>query len=149
MQRRVSAAYHCAPDQFITRCAPDHSAYAAAVELPTSVAGQQVTLTPSPKLCFRPHPVHDGGEYDSMADLVERLAGEGYGGGIRLLKVAHLLLPRWLKGTPGAAEEWRPGAHRARGLGRAPAERQGSGADAGAPAGDLQALLGVLRAAWG
>ncbi len=107
-----------------------------------------MTLTPSAKLCFRPHPVHDGGEYDSMADLVERLAGEGYGGGIRLLKVAHLLLPRWLKGTPGA-EECRPGAHRARGLGRAPAERQGSGADAGAPAGDMQALLGVLRAARG
>lgn len=51
----------------------------------------QVTLTPSEKLCFSPHPVHDGGEYESLEDLLGRLVGEGYGGGIRLLKVR---LPR-------------------------------------------------------
>ncbi len=48
---------------------------------------QQVTLTPSPVLAFQPHPEHDGGSYRSLGDLQQRLGGEGYSGGIRLLKV--------------------------------------------------------------
>ena len=47
----------------------------------------QVTLTQSEKLAFVPHPLHDGGAYSSLEDLQRRLPGEGYSGGIRLLKV--------------------------------------------------------------
>ncbi|KAK9828127.1 hypothetical protein WJX81_008100 [Elliptochloris bilobata] len=90
--------------EFKARPMPDYSApvrplkrSAAQITLPESPAFHtrsrarrnfyvEVTLTPSHKLCFKPHPLFDGGEYDSLADLVRCLAGEGYGGGIRLLK---------------------------------------------------------------
>ena len=69
-------------------------AFNAALHLHSVLAALQVTLKPSAKLCFSPHPLHDGGEYDSLAELAPRLAGEGYGGGIRLLKVLFCLQSR-------------------------------------------------------
>eukprot|EP00850_Spirogloea_muscicola_P011481 SM000071S21105 [mRNA] locus=s71:431511:433500:+ [translate_table: standard] len=44
-----------------------------------------VTLAPSERLCFLPHPVHDPLAFDSLEALVARTQGEGYYGGIRLL----------------------------------------------------------------
>ena len=53
---------------------------------------RQVTLTPSAALSFQPHPQHDGGTYSSLQDMQQRLQGEGYSGGIRLLKVGEEVL---------------------------------------------------------
>ena len=47
----------------------------------------QVILTPTSHVAFVPHPLHDGGCYTNLEDLRTRLSGEGYSGGIRLLKV--------------------------------------------------------------
>ena len=46
----------------------------------------QVTLKPCDTIRFAPHSRHDGGEYDSWDGFRSRLDGEGYGGGVRLLK---------------------------------------------------------------
>ena len=45
-----------------------------------------MTLKPSEFIRFAPHSLHDGGEYASWGTFMARLDGEGYGGGIRLLK---------------------------------------------------------------
>lgn len=47
----------------------------------------QVTLFPSPTISLTPHPQLDGGIYSSFENLSRRIAGEGYSGGMRLLKV--------------------------------------------------------------
>ncbi|KAG0556197.1 hypothetical protein KC19_11G034000 [Ceratodon purpureus] len=44
-----------------------------------------VTLEPSDVLAFRPHPVHDPAHFASLQHMVERVEGEGYYGGVRLL----------------------------------------------------------------
>ncbi|KAL2643109.1 hypothetical protein R1flu_010696 [Riccia fluitans] len=44
-----------------------------------------VSLEPSSTIRFLPHPVHDPGEFGSLQDMAERLRGEGYYGGLRLL----------------------------------------------------------------
>ena len=46
----------------------------------------QVTLKPSDSIQFVPHLLHDGGAYSSWDTLVSRVDGEGYSGGVRLLK---------------------------------------------------------------
>lgn len=46
----------------------------------------QVTLKPCDTIRFAPHPSHDGGQYTSWDGFISRLDGEGYGGGVRLLK---------------------------------------------------------------
>lgn len=46
----------------------------------------QVTLKPSDSISFVPHPVHDGGTYSSRDLFMSRVNGEGYSGGVRLLK---------------------------------------------------------------
>ena len=46
----------------------------------------QVTLKPCDTIRFAPHSLHDGGQYNSWDGFVNRLDGEGYGGGVRLLK---------------------------------------------------------------
>ena len=45
-----------------------------------------MTLKQSEFIRLAPHRLHDGGEYDSWDTFIVRLDGEGYGGGIRLLK---------------------------------------------------------------
>ena len=46
----------------------------------------QVTLKPSDSICFVAHILHDGGTYSSWDRFISRVDGEGYSGGIRLLK---------------------------------------------------------------
>jgi len=46
----------------------------------------QVTLSACKTIRFAPHPLHDGGQYDSWDGFRTSLDGEGYGGGVRLLK---------------------------------------------------------------
>ena len=46
----------------------------------------QVTLKPSDSIRFVPHLLHDGGTYSSWDLFVSRVNGEGYGGGVKLLK---------------------------------------------------------------
>ena len=43
-------------------------------------------------MAFVPHSLHDGGFYDSLEAFRTRLGGEGYCGGVRLLKVSAPLL---------------------------------------------------------
>ena len=50
------------------------------------IVDMQVTVKPCDTIRFVPHPFHDGGKYDSWDDFRTRLDGEGYGGGVRLLK---------------------------------------------------------------
>lgn len=47
----------------------------------------QVSLEQHEEVAFEPNPWHDGGAFSTLEDLERRLPGEGYGGGIRLLKV--------------------------------------------------------------
>ena len=46
----------------------------------------QVTLKPSDSIRFVPHLLHDGGTYSSWDHFISRVNGEGYSGGIKLLK---------------------------------------------------------------
>ncbi len=50
------------------------------------IPDMQVTLKACHAIRFAPHPLHDGGEYESWDGFKSRLDGEGYGGGVRLLK---------------------------------------------------------------
>lgn len=45
----------------------------------------EVTLTPSPSLIIKPHPIHDPQCFSSLAQLVKRVEDEGYYGGVRLI----------------------------------------------------------------
>ncbi len=47
----------------------------------------QVTLDPASSITFMPHEQHDALVYDSLPALVERIEGQGYYGGVRLLMV--------------------------------------------------------------
>ncbi|CAM6084090.1 unnamed protein product [Calypogeia fissa] len=47
-----------------------------------------VWLEPSPTLLFKPHPKHDPMEFASVEHLRNRIKGEGYYGGLRLLAAA-------------------------------------------------------------
>ncbi|CAL5220579.1 g2617 [Coccomyxa viridis] len=65
---------------------PSDSYYGKTISLSLANFFAEVTLKACHAIRFAPHPLHDGGEYESWDGFRIRLDGEGYGGGVRLLK---------------------------------------------------------------
>ncbi|KAK9904684.1 hypothetical protein WJX75_000560 [Coccomyxa subellipsoidea] len=65
---------------------PSDSYFGKTISLSLANFCAEVILTPTSHVAFVPHPLHDGGCYTNLEDLRTRLSGEGYSGGIRLLK---------------------------------------------------------------
>ncbi|EIE18683.1 ribosomal protein S5 domain 2-like protein [Coccomyxa subellipsoidea C-169] len=65
---------------------PSDSYYGKTISLSLANFLAEVTLTPSSQVAFVPHLLHDGGQYTDLEELRTRITGEGYSGGIRLLK---------------------------------------------------------------
>ncbi|CAK0783514.1 hypothetical protein CVIRNUC_006713 [Coccomyxa viridis] len=65
---------------------PSDSYYGKTISLSLANFFAEVTLKPSDSIRFVPHLLHDGGTYSSWDLFVSRVNGEGYGGGVKLLK---------------------------------------------------------------